>query len=128
MKEKRPLPVYETGNGGEQIALEGFEVPQEKSTTGKHPAQEISALLLRGAANAVSLRELEKITGLDGRTIRRKIQTERQGGRCICCDNQSGYYLAVDEYERDCCARSMIHRAAEIQRTARAIAAAEVGG
>lgn len=124
--EKNAVPVCETGNGCEQIALEGFETPQANSTTGKNPAQEIACFLLRGSVNAIPLRDLQRLTGLDGRTIRRKILVERRHGGCICEDNKSGYFIAENVRERDACAASMRHRAKEIRKTADAIAAAEV--
>jgi biotin operon repressor len=92
----------------------------------KNTNQEIAALLLRGSADAIPLQQLQALTGLDGRTVRRLIQKERQSGACICCNSRGGYFLAETEAERDTCARSMLHRAAEIKRTAEAIAAAEV--
>ena len=71
---------------------------------------------------------IQTLTGLDERTVRRMIWRERLGGACICMDCRSGYYLAATAAERDRCARSMEHRAAEIYRTAQAIASAEVAG
>lgn len=89
----------------------------------------IADFLSCGEKNAVPLRYLTQITGLDGRIVRRKIQAERLNGTPICSNNVAGYYLPADDGERQRCIRSMQHRAAEIARTARAIAATlTVGG
>ena len=95
-------------------------------TTSRTTPQQISDLLMHGSVNAIPLRELERLTGLDGRIIRRMIQKERAAGACICCDNKVGYFLAEDEAERAMCVRSMRHRALEVMRTASAIENAEV--
>ncbi len=84
----------------------------------------IADFLSCGEKNAVPLRYLTQITGLDGRIVRRKIQAERLNGTPICSNNIAGYYLPANDAERQRCIRSMRHRAAEIARTARAIAAA----
>ncbi len=66
-------------------------------------------------------RELERLTGLDGRTVRLLIERERRKGVPILADNATGYYLPANEEEKAACVRSMQHRAKEILRTARAI-------
>ena len=125
--EKTPLPVCGTGSGEDgQLSLGEVRLPKFKSTTQVDHLQEISSYLLPGERNALSLSYLVKVTGLDGRAIRRQIWRERLGGACICINCRDGYYLAASEGERDACARSMFHRSEEIRRTAEAIAAAEV--
>lgn len=86
----------------------------------------ISDFLSTGQTNAVNLRYLRDITGLKGRAIRRLIQKERLEGIPICADNVAGYYLPANDYEKMRCARSMRHRAAEIDAAANAIEAAPV--
>ena len=86
----------------------------------------ISELLSKGQENAVPLCQLVKITGYDGRTVRRMIFDERLAGVPILADNQTGYYLPANEDERRRCVRSMKHRAREIERVAEAIEVAEV--
>lgn len=81
----------------------------------------VADLLSRGRENAIPRRELEKLTGLDGRTVRLMIERERREGSPILADNATGYYLPATEYERAACVRSMRHRAAEILAAARAI-------
>lgn len=83
--------------------------------------RKVSDLLGRGQENAVSRRHLEKLTGLDGRTVRLMIEQERRSGTPICADNLTGYYLPANPDEKAACVRSMRHRAGEIMKTARAI-------
>lgn len=81
----------------------------------------IAALLNPGQAHAVTLRDLESMTGLDGRTVRRMIAAERRAGAAILSDNESGYYLPASEEEKARFVRSMRHRAGEIMRAADAV-------
>ena len=81
----------------------------------------IADLLPHGAENGVNLHHLEKMTGLDGREVRRQIERERRAGALIVSNNKDGYYLTDDPAEAQRFARSMQHRAREILRTARAI-------
>ena len=77
---------------------------------GRRGQWKISDLLSCGRENAISRRELEKLTSLDGRKV-----------APVLADNTTGYYLPAAEHERAACVRSMRHRAAEIMRTAEAI-------
>lgn len=85
----------------------------------------ICDLLGAGQENAVPLRHLVKVTGLDGRIVRRMIFFERLEGMPILADNQTGYFLPATEIEKLRCARSMKHRAREIERAAHAIEEAD---
>lgn len=85
----------------------------------------IADLLLPGRENAIPRRELERLTGLDGRTVRLMIERERREGRPILADNAAGYYLPATEHKRAARVYSMRHRAVEILETAKAI---EIGG
>ena len=77
------------------------------STTSIPRAQaKIADLHLPGRENAIPRRELEKLTGLDGRTVRLMIERERREGRPILADNA----IPATEHERAACVR---HRAAE---------------
>ena len=86
---------------------------------------QIADLLPHGQANAVPLRSLISLTGLDGRKIRLMIARERMEGVPIVSDNSNGYYLAESRAERENFCRSMRHRAQEIMRAADAV---EKGG
>lgn len=81
----------------------------------------IADYLNQGQANAVPLRHLESMTGLDGRTVRRLISEERRAGTPILSDNATGYFLPGNDSERERFIRSMRHRAGEIMRAADAI-------
>lgn len=74
----------------------------------------IADLLRYGQANAVPLRDLAGITGLDGRVVRAMIAAERRAGAAILSDNQTGYYFPANEEEKARFVRSMRHRAKEI--------------
>lgn len=68
--------------------------------------RKVADLLSHGRENAIPRRELEKLTGLDGRTVRLMIERERREGRPILADNA----IPATEHERAACVR---HRAAE---------------
>ncbi len=82
---------------------------------------QISDFLMHGAENAVPLRHLKAVTGMEGRTIRRKIESERRRGIPILSDNLNGYFLPASEGERERFVKSMRHRAGEILKSAAAI-------
>lgn len=101
-----------------------------KDTTAPSSGQalKISSLLSHGAENGVTLRHLEKLTDLDGRTLRLMIRQERLGGVPICEDSKNGYFMPSSPDERDTCAKRLRHRAAQIVKVADAIEAADVEG
>lgn len=99
-----------------------------KDNTAPLPGQRISDLLSHGAENGVTLRHLEKLTDLDGRTVRLMIRQERLGGVPICENSRSGYFMPSSADERDTCAKRLRHRAAQIVAVADAIAAADISG
>ena len=103
---------------------EGYSHRQH-TTQGPGGQRKIADLLSYGQENAIPRRHLEKLTGLDGRTVRLMIERERHEGVPILADNVTGYYLPATEHERAACVRSMRHRAGEIMRTAQAIEQAE---
>lgn len=81
----------------------------------------IADLLGVGRENAITRRDLERLTGLDGRSVRLLIERERRAGIPICSDNQNGYYLPCCKSEKDAFVASMRHRAREIERAAAAV-------
>lgn len=114
-RNEKAVPVLAHRDGGDgQLSLNEVWLPKSEHITGRKNAQGISSLLLRGEVNALPLAELERLTGLDRREIRRRIQRERGAGACICINNRDGYFLAETVTERDACVRSMRHRAAEV--------------
>lgn len=103
----------------------------KQSRTSKHhctpsaPAgQGIARILGRGSENSIPLRDLEALTGLDGRTIRQLIQRERLQGTPILSSSAAGaggYYLAASPEEVAYFASAMRRRAHEIERVASAV-------
>ena len=81
----------------------------------------VADLLLAGAENAATRRDLMALTGYKDRELRRLIEAERRQGIPILSDCKSGYFLPGDQAERDRCVRSLRSRAAEILATADAI-------
>lgn len=109
------------GNIGEQTRLEGVLLSEEDSSTDWRIAQGISALLLPGGENAIPLHHLMRVTGCDARMIRQLIHRERLAGIPILANMRSGYYLASSDGERAWWIKTMLHRAGEIERAARAV-------
>ena len=110
----------------ETAAFSGAAISCNHSNTVAAGRQiKIAAFLNHGQENAIPRRELEKLTGIDGRTVRLMIERERRAGIPICADNATGYYLPSTADEKATCVRSLRHRAGEIMKTARAIEQAE---
>ena len=121
-KKKRTRPsVGALGRAGQGKQQASGNSHQKHTTQGPGGQRKISDLLSYGQENAIPRRHLEKLTGLDGRTVRLMIERERHEGVPILADNVTGYYLPATEHERAACVRSMRHRAAEILAAARAI-------
>ena len=84
----------------------------------------IADLLGVGKANAITRRDLERLTGLAPREVSLAVERERRSGVPILADG-SGYYLPSSHDERAACVRSLRHRTREILITARSIERAE---
>lgn len=124
-KGKARPAVAAAGRTAEMAAYGRAAIPDSHHTTAAAGRQiKIVDFLLHGAENGITLRHLEKMTGQDGRTVRRQIETERGAGALIVSDNRHGYFLTDDPAEAQRFARSMRRRACEITKTARAIEAA----
>lgn len=96
-------------------------LPQEHFTRIRHAGQgRIEALLGRGQEAALSQAELERITGLPRRTIRRMIEEERRNLIPILSDD-SGYYMPKYISEAAYFVTSMRRRANEILNTAQCV-------
>ena len=104
--------------GAEIAACSRAAISCNYSTTSAAGRQiKIADYLSHGQENAIPRRELERLTSMDGRTIRLMIQQERLAGTPICADNLTGYYLPATVEEKAACVRSLRHRAGEIMRT-----------
>ena len=96
-----------------------------QSTTAAPSGQRsIADLLGVGRENAITRRDLERLTGLAPREVSLAVERERRSGVPILADG-SGYYLPASHDERAACVRSLRHRAREILITARSIERAE---
>ena len=99
--------------------------PTVQSTTPAGAGQRsIADLLGVGRENAITRRDLERLTGLAPREVSLAVERERRSGVPILADG-SGYYLPASHDERAACVRSLRHRAREILITARSIERAE---
>lgn len=125
-KKKRTRPSV-GAPGRAEAGVNHAEGYSHRQHTTQDPGgqRKIADLLSYGQENAIPRRHLEKLTGLDGRTVRLMIERERHEGVPILADNVTGYYLPATEHERAACVRSMRHRAGEIMKSARAIERAE---
>ena len=123
MNKKEAAPGAGTPKSGrENGCWQAPDNPQDYlSTTPERGQGFIEKLLSRGAENAVPLRQLVEWTGLDGRTLRKMIESERRAGCPVLSDNRSGYYLASGPDEARAFVQSMLHRSGEIAKTAKAI-------
>ncbi len=129
-RQKKAAPVDQTGSGGEQTRLDGFdELPMYDFITNFSPAQgSVAFLLSKGRENALTTRELCKITGQKPREITRRICTERRMGAPILSDPGAGFWIASDADELHRCTAGLHRRAGEIHRTARALENCAKGG
>lgn len=122
-KEKAPTREATRAEAAETAAFGRAAISCSHCTTGGADRQPgfIESRLLFGPENGQTVTDLERLTDLPGREIRRQIERERRAGALIISDNAHGYYLTDDPAEAQRFARSMQHRAREILRTARAI-------
>ena len=127
--KKRPGSAATPLRAEDTRAFFGSTPSTVQSTTRAGAGQRpIADLLGVGRENAIPRRDLERFTGLDGRSVRLLIERERRAGTPILADNASGYYLPASDTERAECVRSLRHRAGEIMATARALELAGLDG
>ena len=101
------------------------KIPQDDFSTDSSKKREekyqlISDLLHKGRNNGLTLQDLVKLTGMDERTIRRKIHVERKSGILIMADCVHGYFLPEDTYDVRRFIHSMSNRSKEISAVSRA--------
>ena len=82
----------------------------------------IHEILLRGAENALTGREICKRLCITARDLTQAVERERRQGYPICASTGSnpGYYLAANQSEMERYCNSLLHRAGEIHKTRRA--------
>ena len=101
------------------------KIPQDDFSTDSSKKREekyqlISDLLHKGRNNGLTLQDLVKLTGMDERTIRRKIHVERKSGMLIMADCVHGYFLPEYTYDVRRFIHSMSNRSKEISAVSRA--------
>ena len=123
-KNKNARPAGGTaGQAAEKDAAS--KIPQDDFSTDSSKKREekyqlISDLLHKGRNNGLTLQDLVKLTGMDERTIRRKIHVERKSGMLIMADCVHGYFLPEDTYDVRRFIHSMSNRSKEISAVSRA--------
>lgn len=123
-KNKNARPAGGTaGQAAEKDAAS--KIPQDDFSTDSSKKREekyqlISDLLHKGRNNGLTLQDLVKLTGIDERTIRRKIHVERKSGMLIMADCVHGYFLPEDAYDVRRFIHSMSNRSKEISAVSRA--------
>ena len=105
-------------NAASKIPQDDFSTDSSKKREEKY--QLISDLLHKGRNNGLTLQDLVKLTGMDERTIRRKIHVERKSGMLIMADCVHGYFLPEDTYDVRRFIHSMSNRSKEISAVSRA--------
>ena len=105
-------------NAGRKIPQSDFNTDSSKKREEK--CELISDLLHKGRNNGLTLQDLVKLTGMDERTIRRKIHVERKSGILIMADCVHGYFLPEDAYDVRRFIHSMSNRSKEIAAVSRA--------
>lgn len=130
MRAKKTAQVLQHPDGGEQMRMDGFSaLPEIDFITTFSPAQgTIAALLKRDRGQALTTKELQRITGEPPRQITKRICFERRHGAPILSDPAAGFWLAADADELRRCTAALHRRAGEIRRTARALENFAKGG
>ena len=120
-RKSRPLVAQETGQAKTAAGQAAISISNFTTDGASRQPGFIESRLLFGPENGQTVTDLERLTDLPGREIRRQIERERRAGALIISDNAHGYYLTDDPSEAQRFARSMLHRSREIARTARAV-------
>lgn len=128
-KNKKPAQMLAHPSGQGRNEAHDSTGPSHAYYTGstRENQQQVADFLGRGRAAAISLAQLKKLLGWDGRTIRKEIARARRAGVPIVSDNLRGYWLADNPAEVEAFVRSMRGRAREIERTVAALDPGSVG-
>ena len=124
-RTKKAAPSTCTGGdgNGQQLRLGGFDnLSDSNFITAFCPKQgSIAALLSKGRGNALTTREISKISGLSPRDVTRAVYDERRHGAPILSDPGAGFWLAETAEELLRCVAALHRRAGEIRQTAEAL-------
>ena len=123
-KNKNARPAGGTAGQAAGTDFAGH-VPDHEYTTDAGENREekyklISDLLHKGRDNGLTLQDLVRLTGIDERTIRRRIHAERKSGILIMADCVNGYFLPEDTHDVRRFIHSMSNRSKEIAAISRA--------
>ena len=129
-RTKKAAQVLQHQDGsGQQTTLPGFDLSMPDHIMTFSPVQGSVASFLRyGRGNALTTREISRISGLSLRDVTRAICFERRHGAPILSDPGAGFWLAASEDELRRCVAALRRRAAEIQQTASALERTAGGG
>ena len=126
-EQKTASGVRSTEDGSGQMSFPGVKIPAQDYITAWTPRQgTIAELLRRGRGNALTCREISRITGLHHREITQRICAERRHGAPIL-SSSSGFWIAEDVAELKQCVSALHTRAGEIHKTARALERSMMG-
>ena len=121
--KKRPGSVAAPLRAEDRQALCGATPSTVQSTTPAMSGQfKIADFLGIGAENGLTNRQLQQLTGLDGRTIQARVHDERRQRIPICSDTTNGFYLAANDAELARCIRSIRSRIKNMALAADALA------
>ena len=107
-------------DGNEQMHLDlGENTPLKVHYTAAPGT--IASVLMVGQRNALTAKDIGKITGLPFRMVTKRIQAERMQGAPIISSPECGYWLASNTAEIVLCAAALHNRAKSIHATAAAL-------
>ena len=122
MQNEKAVPsnAHRGDGNGQQLRLGGFDNMSDSDfITAFCPKQgSVAALLSKGQDNALTAREISRITGLNPRDVTRAICDERRHGAPILSDPAAGFWLASNVEELRRCITALNRRACEILKTA----------
>ena len=123
-EKSRPLVTQETGRM-ETAACGKAAISSVNNTTAQPRRQAlcVTDILPHGRENALKMVDLREMLHADSRSIRARIQAERQFTP-ILSDCSSGYWISDDPVEARVFFHSMMNRSREIAKTAKAVARA----
>ena len=115
-----PSSAHRGDGSGQQLRLGGFDNMSDSDfITAFCPKQgSVAALLSKGRDNALTTREISRISGINPRDVTRAICDERRHGAPILSDPAVGFWLASNVEELRRCITALNRRAGEILKTA----------
>lgn len=121
-RKQKSAPSGQTEDG-EQMYFPEFDTSftEDYIRNYKAPQDSIAAILMRGQKNAITCKEISRITGLKARQITERVYYERRNGAPIVSDSYHGFWIASDVDDVKRCAAALHLRAGHIHETARAL-------